>query len=51
MYAGLLHPTVFGDDPLVAWAAVVAFVFVFVAAVIIIGVWITRLLRRRGGKR
>ena len=47
MRAALLHPTVFGDDPLVVWALI----FVFIAAVIAVGVWVTRQLRRRGGGR
>ena len=39
-----------GDGPL-AWVLVVALLFVFIAAVIIIGVWVARLISRVGGKR
>jgi hypothetical protein len=51
MLATLLHDTVFGDNPLAAWAIIIAFIFVLIAAVIVIGVWVARLIQRRGGKR
>ena len=47
MHASLYQPGGSGDDALVVWALI----FVFIAAVIAVGVWVTRQLRRRGGGR
>lgn len=48
MHAASLHPELV-DYPMF-WVVVAAFVVVFIAAVIAVGVWVTRRLRRRGRK-